>query len=61
LIRQCQALLASGGELFFSTNLRSFELDAALAREPGCKEISRRTLPPDFRDQRIHRAWLIQG
>jgi 23S rRNA (cytosine1962-C5)-methyltransferase len=61
LIRQCQALLASGGELFFSTNLRSFELDAALAREPGCKEISRRTIPPDFRDQRIHRAWLIQG
>ena len=47
------------GELLFSTNLRSFRLDAALAADPRCVEITRQTLPEDFRDRRIHRSFRI--
>ena len=52
-------LLASGGELFFSTNLRTFKLDPTLAADPSCVDITARTLPEDFRDRRIHRAFRI--
>ena len=59
LIRGCLALLAPGGDLLFSTNLRSFRLDAdALAGVP-MKEISAQTVPRDFRNRRIHRCWRI--
>ncbi len=60
LIRDCLALLTPGGELLFSTNLRSFRLDAdALAGVP-MKEISEQTVPRDFRNRRIHRCWRMK-
>lgn len=59
LIRQCLALLAPGGTLFFSTNLRSFELDLLVQEKARFEEISAKTVPDDFRDGRIHRCWLI--
>ncbi len=60
LVRQCHALLATGGELFFSTNLRSFELDPSLARALALEEITHRSVPEDFRRAGRpppHRAW----
>jgi 23S rRNA (cytosine1962-C5)-methyltransferase len=57
LIANARALLAPGGELYFSTNLRTFAVDPALAADPGGKEITGETLPDDFRDRRIHRVW----
>lgn len=59
LIRNCLALLAPGGELLFSTNLRGFRLDEALLTEARCVDMTERTLPEDFRDRKIHRCWLI--
>ena len=59
LIRQCLRLLTTGGELFFSTNLRRFALDPALNGEAAIKEISAQTVPPDFGRHRPHRCWLI--
>jgi len=59
LVAAARALLEPGGELYFSTNLRTFRLDAALARDPLCIDITRQTLPEDFRDPRIHHAWRI--
>ncbi len=59
LIRQCLALLAPGGELFFSTNLRSFELDPLIQQRANFVEISGKTVPEDFRDRRIHRCWHV--
>ena len=61
LVKSTRALLAPGGELFFSSNLRSFKLDPALAADPACADITARTLPDDFRDRRIHRAFHIDG
>ena len=61
LIRACLELLAPDGEMLFSTNLRSFRIDAdALAGVP-MTEISAQTVPPDFRNRKIHRCWRIAG
>lgn len=59
LVASVRGLLANGGELYFSTNLRTFRLDAALASDPECEDISARTLPADFRDRRVHHAYRI--
>ncbi len=50
-------LLAPGGCIFFSTNLRTFSFDTNLA----CKveEITKKTHALDFHDPNIHRAWKI--
>jgi 23S rRNA (cytosine1962-C5)-methyltransferase len=57
LVGAARVLLAPGGELYFSTNLRTFRLDPALAADPACTDITAQTLPEDFRDRRIHRAF----
>ncbi len=59
VIRQCLALLAPEGEIFFSTNLRSFELDPLIAQRARFVEISGKTVPEDFRDRRVHRCWRV--
>jgi 23S rRNA (cytosine1962-C5)-methyltransferase len=52
--------VAPGGEVFFSTNSRSFELDpAAVPAGFGCHEISHRSVPEDFRNRKIHRCWRL--
>ena len=61
LVAAARALLAPGGELYFSTNLRTFRLDPALAADPACTDITRQTLPEDFRDRRVHHAFRIEG
>ena len=60
LIRQCLALLSPHGDLFFSTNLRSFELDPLVQEKARFVEISGKTVPEDFRDRRIHRCWHVR-
>ncbi|MBS0338051.1 MAG: class I SAM-dependent methyltransferase [Proteobacteria bacterium] len=60
LVRQCHALLAAGGELFFSTNLRSFAIDPQLAHELGLRGITHRSVPEDYRRPSRpppHQAW----
>jgi 23S rRNA (cytosine1962-C5)-methyltransferase len=61
LVQAARRLLAPGGELYFSTNLRTLRLDPALAADPSCVDISARTLPEDFRDRRVHHAFRITG
>lgn len=60
LIRQCLDLLAPGGALLFSTNLRSFALDAQVQTRARFTELSARTVPEDYRDRKVHRCWLIE-
>lgn len=60
LIAAARALLAPGGELFFSTNLRTFRLASTLAADPDVTDITEATLPADFRDRRIHCAYRIE-
>jgi len=59
LINQCLQLLPEKGELFFSTNLRSFQLEQEKLAACHIREISGQTVPEDFRNKKIHRCWLV--
>ena len=52
--------LVPGGVVWFSTNFRRFHLAAdSLAADYTLREITQRTIPEDFRDERVHRAWRL--
>jgi 23S rRNA (cytosine1962-C5)-methyltransferase len=60
LIESCLQLLTPNGELFFSTNKRRFKLDQDLASLQGCEEITRQTLPEDFKRHPAHCCWVFR-
>jgi 23S rRNA (guanine2445-N2)-methyltransferase / 23S rRNA (guanine2069-N7)-methyltransferase len=52
--------LSPGGVVYFSTNFRRFHLAAEeLSKLYAIREITNRTIPEDFRNERIHRAWRL--
>ncbi len=61
LIGDTAKLLDAGGLLIFSTNLRKFRLDAAALAEFEITDISKKTLPEDFKgNPKIHQCFRIQ-
>ena len=61
LLRNTLRLLADGGQLIFSTNLRTFQMAVAAFDDLSLENITAQTLPPDFaRNPRIHQCWLIR-
>ena len=48
-----------GGVIFFSSNFRRFKLDDSAIESSSIHEISKQTVPQDFRNRRIHRCWRI--
>ena len=60
LIDGAMALLSEDGLLFFSNNLRSFELDKTLTQKYAIKDISKHSVPEDFRNKKIHQCWEFQ-
>jgi 23S rRNA (guanine2445-N2)-methyltransferase / 23S rRNA (guanine2069-N7)-methyltransferase len=59
LLAATLANLKPGGLLFFSTNSRKFKFDEAALSGASAREISKHTVPEDFRNKRIHRCWRI--
>lgn len=61
LICRTAALMPAGSSIFFSNNFRQFKLDQAALESRGLRvrEISRQTVPEDFRNERIHRCWRV--
>ena len=60
LLELVAANLAPGGVVYFSTNFRRFHLDEPrLSARYSLREITNRTIPEDFRNERIHRAWRM--
>ena len=59
MIHQCMKLLNLDGEMFFSTNMRKFQLEQTLHDWYHIDEISDITVPEDFRNKKIHRCWHI--
>lgn len=64
LVENCLNLLNKGGVLYFSTNSRKLNFDMEKFSDKiykGCNvkimDISARTIPEDFRNERIHRCW----
>ncbi|WP_303722887.1 bifunctional 23S rRNA (guanine(2069)-N(7))-methyltransferase RlmK/23S rRNA (guanine(2445)-N(2))-methyltransferase RlmL [Malonomonas rubra] len=61
LLRNAMKLLAAGGTLIFSNNLRNFKMDLKTLAELQIENLGNRTIPYDFeRNPRIHNCWLIR-
>ncbi|MCW9012487.1 MAG: bifunctional 23S rRNA (guanine(2069)-N(7))-methyltransferase RlmK/23S rRNA (guanine(2445)-N(2))-methyltransferase RlmL [Gammaproteobacteria bacterium] len=61
LIKLALGLLDNKGTLVFSNNFRKFKLDPWVTRTYDVEEISKHTIPEDFkRNQKIHRCWIIK-
>jgi 23S rRNA G2069 N7-methylase RlmK/C1962 C5-methylase RlmI len=56
LLRDVLALCS--GAVWFSTNRRRFQL-ALTDPELAIADLTRATIPPDFRDSRVHHAYRI--
>lgn len=59
LISKALALLSPDGTLIFSTNSRDFSFDESLFDGCTILDISKKTIPIDFHNQKIHRCWKI--
>ncbi|MEN2428035.1 class I SAM-dependent methyltransferase [Chromobacterium vaccinii] len=59
LIDYAMALLAPGGWLYFSNNLRTFQLDDRLSQDYQIQDVSGQSVPEDFRNRKIHQCWRI--
>lgn len=60
LIDASMALLAPGGVLYFSTNLKRFQLDDALKERYNVQEISKQSIDEDFkRHPKIHQCYKL--
>ena len=60
LIESCSKLLSPKGTLYFSTNSRKLKMDEnLLPPEMSAEEITSSTIPEDYRNSKIHRAWKI--
>jgi len=58
LATACLNVLAKDGVLYFSTNSRKLKWEPERMSAQS-QDISEWSIPPDFRDKRIHRAWRI--
>jgi 23S rRNA (cytosine1962-C5)-methyltransferase len=59
LVLKALKLLSKGGVIFFSTNSRKFLFEPQLLGNCQSLEISKKTLPIDFSDPKIHRCFII--
>jgi 23S rRNA G2069 N7-methylase RlmK/C1962 C5-methylase RlmI len=59
LLRQLSRHIIPGGVVFFSTNFRRFKLDEGALTDFTVRDITRQTIPEDFRNQRIHACWRL--
>ncbi|MEM8678554.1 MAG: class I SAM-dependent methyltransferase, partial [Planctomycetota bacterium] len=60
LLQAIRSHLAPDATLFFSTNFRRFKLDPDATEGLSVHEISKQTVPDDFRNRRIHRCWKMR-
>lgn len=61
LLRETAALLDDDGVLVFSTNLRKFKLERDALTEFEIEDISKKTLPEDFKNNpKIHQCFIIR-
>lgn len=59
LINNCMRLLNTGGTLYFSNNKRKFKLHLDLKESFIVHDITAKTIPMDFHDQKIHHCFRI--
>jgi 23S rRNA (guanine2445-N2)-methyltransferase / 23S rRNA (guanine2069-N7)-methyltransferase len=60
LLSGLAGLMSPGGVIYFSTNFKRFKFDQSAIGGCTPREISKQTIPEDFRNKRIHRCWRIE-
>ncbi|MCR5762567.1 MAG: class I SAM-dependent methyltransferase [Treponema sp.] len=68
LVEKCLGILNEGGILYFSTNSRrlKFDIQKLPVNNDGnpkytVQDITTKTIPEDYRNNKIHRTWKIQS
>ena len=59
LIEACVKLLSDGGKLYFSNNFKKFVLDTDIKDKYQVKDITEKSLDPDFSGSKIHQCFEI--
>ncbi|MFP4052985.1 MAG: bifunctional 23S rRNA (guanine(2069)-N(7))-methyltransferase RlmK/23S rRNA (guanine(2445)-N(2))-methyltransferase RlmL [Phycisphaerae bacterium] len=61
LLTRLERHMSPGGVIYFSTNFRRFKLERETLEAAGLevRNITRQTIPEDFRNQRIHSCWRL--
>ena len=60
LVELCASILNPKGTLYFSTNSRELKFEEEkIPAGFSCTDISQKTIPEDYRNQKIHRVWKI--
>lgn len=59
LLADLLPLVRTGGVIYFSTNFRRFKFDQSALPLTEIHEISKQTVPEDYRNRRIHRCWRL--
>lgn len=60
LIDGAMNLLDKNGLMYFSNNLRNFELSPEIGEKYRVKDVSKQSVPDDFRNKKIHQCWEIR-
>jgi len=61
LIDLCMNRLSADGVLYFSNNNRKFKMDSKTSGQYFVKDITKKTIPQDFRDLKIHQCYEIRA
>lgn len=59
LIKRTLQALKPDGVLYFSNNFRGFEMDTEALKDFYIKEVSKQSVPEDFRNKAIHKCFRI--
>ena len=59
MLRELSRIVEPGGTVYFSTNFRKFKLEASALVAYRIIELSKQTVPEDFRNKRIHQCWKL--
>lgn len=59
LLNRLLACMSPGGKICFVTSFRRLTFQLEQIRGATVREITRQTVPPDFRNKKVHRAWTL--
>jgi 23S rRNA G2069 N7-methylase RlmK/C1962 C5-methylase RlmI len=59
LLRSLIKRMSPGGVIYFSNNFRGFKMEPDELGATNVHEISNQTVPPNYRNRKIHRCWRI--
>jgi 23S rRNA (guanine2445-N2)-methyltransferase / 23S rRNA (guanine2069-N7)-methyltransferase len=59
LLNRLIAGMSEGGKIYFVSRFRRLTLHAEEIHGASVHEITRQTVPPDFRNKKVHRSWVL--